>query len=65
MVILALTAIILPVATNQPNAGFGYAVMILFTCLMLPLAVRQVLGRAVGMVFLLGYAAFLVISVVG
>ncbi len=61
--ILGITAVVQPIAVSTQTINFDAIVMVVFSVLVLPFALDRKLGRIEASVFLIGYAAFTIYTV--
>lgn len=64
LMILGITAMIQPIAVGYENLTFEIPFMVLVSALLLPLGLRGVLNRNIGLLLLALYAVFVVVSLV-
>jgi cation:H+ antiporter len=63
LAILGLTAMLQPIPVPGEIASFDLPIMVGFALAMLPFAFRNVIGRGLGVLFLLAYAIFITVTV--
>ncbi len=64
LAILGLTAIIQPISVPSEVANFDLPLMIAFSLALLPFLLRNVMGRLMGVLFLVAYGIFIAVTVV-
>jgi cation:H+ antiporter len=64
LAILGLTAIFQPIPVPSEVAGFDLPLMIAFSLALVPFLLRNVMGRLIGVLFLVAYVIFIAMTVV-